>query len=160
MKTLNDLKNAIEITSMTLVGYLADKIPYEMGNCFSLKTEESNYYRILNFNLENLEHLLEKKIISFPITILPLSDSHAVIVDSRIPNEFYSNRFCETCTPRELLPMPQRIKQLLQIQKGIREEREIDFDGKKSILVKINVSSPVIVYAPFKTEATNEEDEN
>lgn len=82
--------------------------------------------------------------ISFPINISVLRDSIAIICDERIPNEWYSNKFCETCTPQDLLPIPQRLKHILDIKRGLREEREIEINGKKLNMVTIKIESKIL----------------
>lgn len=115
-------KQAIEITGNTLIG--ADrKFPYKRGNCFDVKTDDDCEYRILNFNVENLNHLLSHGL-TWPVKILVLSEHCAVINDSRIDDDLYDTEFCEVCTPRSLLPVPQRLKQLRDIDKGVRVETD------------------------------------
>ena len=136
-------KLATSVTTVTLVGFINYGFPMENGNCFSMKTDNDEHYRIVNFNYENLEELLEKKVIEFPITIGIIGGNVAVILDSRIPNEWYSQKFCTTCTPMDLLPLPQRIKQLLDIDRGIREEREVEINGEKLIMTSVKVNSQI-----------------
>lgn len=136
----NKTLKATKITCVTLVGYFINEYPAKYGNCFSLSTKNGNDYRIINFNYENLEELLRRKEIKFPITIIPLGDtSKAILADERIPNNWYNNSFCETCTPIELLPITQRLNQILDIKRGVREEKEIDINGKKMTLISVNV---------------------
>ena len=70
-----------------------------------------------------------------------MSEHHAIIADGRIPDEWYSTRFCESCTPKDLLPLPQQLKQFLDIERGIRVETEIDINGQKMTMVSINVNN-------------------
>ena len=97
---------ADHIVSQTLVGS-SGEFPRQFGNCFSVRAGEE--YHILNFKAENLEHLLNEKKLSWPIQIHILSDKYAVIHDSRIPHNFYSEEFCRICTPYDLLPLPQKL---------------------------------------------------
>lgn len=124
IKTYNvsGLINAIKLTKKTLIASSGGKYPLSMGNCFSLLSEDGNEYRVVNFILENLNYLIEHNKVNFPILILPLSKNIAVVCDKRIPDKFYLSKFCEVCTPEELLPLSQRLKQLLDIQKGVRNE--------------------------------------
>lgn len=128
-------KLATSVTTVTLVGFIKYSFP--------MKTDNDEHYRIVNFNHENLEELLEKQMIEFPITIGVVGGNVAVILDSRIPDEWYSQKFCTTCTPMDLLPLPQRIKQLLDIDRGIREEREIEINGEKLIMTSVKVNSQI-----------------
>ena len=113
-----------EIGMQTLVGCDTSKSPpYKRGNCFSLETKkyinrEEGYgegnksYRILNFYVENLKFALKNKLIEWPIKIHPLSDNCAVIHDERIPNDWYSEKFCTCCCPFDLLPFNQKLVEL------------------------------------------------
>ena len=137
MEIKDNLKKALGITTVTLVGFFGD-FPRKYGNCFSVRTENEQY-RIVNFNYENLTELINNNIVTWPIKISTLSNNIAIICDERIPNEWYSNRFCETCTPISLLPIPQRLKHFLDIERGIREERDVEINGVKSKLISIKV---------------------
>lgn len=125
-----DKIKGLSFGSVTLVEFLGD-YPRESGNCFSLLTEEDAYVKILNFNHENLKKLIDDGVVSFPIIISKLSEYKAVIVDGRIPDEWYSNKFCEVCTPDDLLPLPQKIKHQLEIDRGNRVETNIEINGEK-----------------------------
>lgn len=153
----DNIKLATDVNTVTLVGYLGS-YPRENGNCFSVSVEgETEDCRIINFNYENLEQLMEDGVVSFPIKISKLQDRIAIIADERIPNEWYSKRLCETCTPSNLLPITQRLKHFLDIERGIRKETEIEIGGKKMKMVSIKVE-PKIVYAPGKIETRLEDD--
>lgn len=140
MIDFNKTVKANAITSITLVGYINTKFPRKHGNCFSVRAETGEY-RIINFNHENLEELLRTKVVSFPFTIIPLEHSKtAMIADERIPNEWYNDNFCSSCTPIEHLPPVQRLKQVLDIKRGKRTEREVTFyDGTKSIMISFKI---------------------
>ena len=152
----DNIKLATRITKVTLVGYFGE-FPMERGNCFSVSVNDERDYRIINFNYENLEKLIEDSVVSFPLKISKLSEGIAIIADERIPDEWYSKRFCETCTPSDLLPVPQKLKHFLDIERGIRVEKEIEIDGKKMKMVSINVESKT-VHVPWKIETRSEED--
>ena len=156
MNIEDNIKLATDITTVTLVGYFGE-FPMERGNCFSVYVDDERDYRIINFNYENLEKLIEDSVVSFPLKISKLSEGIAIIADERIPDEWYSKRFCETCTPSDLLPVPQKLKHFLDIERGVREEKEIEIDGRKMKMVSINVESK-IVYVPWKIETRSEED--
>ena len=158
MEISDNIKTATDFTTVTLVGYFGE-FPRERGNCFSVSVEGERDYRIINFNYENLEKLIEDEMVSFPLKISKLSDGIAIIADERIPDEWYSKRFCETCTPSDLLPVPQKLKHFLDIERGIREEREIEIDGKKMKLISIKVEPKSrIVHMPYKIETDGTED--
>lgn len=152
----DNIKLANDITTVTLVGYFGE-FPMERGNCFSVSVDDERDYRIINFNYENLEKLIEDSVVSFPLKISKLSEGIAIIADERIPDEWYSKRFCETCTPSDLLPVPQKLKHFLDIERGIRKETEIEIEGIKMKMVSINVESK-IVHVPWKIETRPEED--
>lgn len=98
---------ATEITSTTLVGVGRQERPQQRGNCFSVKVEGEQYERrISNFNLENLEALIEKGL-TWPIEVEPLGECNALVMDARIGERWYDQRYCEICTPRTLLPSNQ-----------------------------------------------------
>jgi len=111
----DNVKLATTVTSVTLVGFIGE-FPMKRGNCFSVRTNDNEDYRIVNFNHENLEELIRLEILKFPIQISLISKHHAVIADGRIPNEWYSARFCETCTPKDLLPLPQQLTTINNIR--------------------------------------------
>lgn len=143
-------KQAVRITTVTLVGFINYEFPMEHGNCFSMKTDDDKEYKIVNFNYENFKELLERKVIEYPVTIGVIAERTAVILDSRIPNDWYSDTFCSTCTPMDLIPLPQRIKQLLDIDRGLREEREVEMNGIKFMMTTTRqIKEPEIIYAPY-----------
>ena len=158
MNIKENLKLATHVTTVTLVGFLGE-YPRERGNCFSVSVEDERNYRIINFNHENLEKLIEDEVISFPIKISKLDEGIAIIADERIPNEWYSKKFCETCTPSDLLPLPQRLKHFLDIERGIRKETEIEIDGRKMKMVSIKVE-PKIIHVPWTIETRPSEKNN
>jgi hypothetical protein len=137
-----NVKLATNVTTVTLVGFFGE-YPRKRGNCFSVSVEGEEDYRIINFNHENLEKLIEDKIVSFPIKISKLSEGIAIIADERIPDEWYSKRFCETCTPGDLLPLPQRLKHYLDIERGIRKETIVEINGKQMKMVSVKVESKI-----------------
>ena len=146
---VDSLIKATGVGSVTLVGYLGD-FPRERGNCFSVETEDGRSLRVLNFNHENLEELLEQGVISYPIEVLPLSDRHCAIVDHRISKEWYSKRFCSTCTPADMLPPQQRIERLLDLKSGRRTEMKVSVDGKEFMMIKGPEFLPAgYVWAPY-----------
>ena len=142
MNIKENLKLATDVTTVTLVGFFGE-YPRERGNCFSVSVEGERNYRIINFNHENLEKLIEDGVISFPIKISKLGEGIAIIADERIPDEWYSKRLCETCTPENLLPLPQRLKHYLDIERGTRKETIIEINGQKMKMVSINVESKI-----------------
>jgi hypothetical protein len=133
-----NLKMAIGDTTHTLVGVgigPSTKFPISWGNCFSVMCDHQIQYRIVNFNYENLQYLLVHKMIQFPIQILVLAGTVAVFHDFRIEYDWYSDRFCETCCPEDLLPIPQQLKIQRDKDAGIIVDKEITMgDGRKMII--------------------------
>ena len=131
MKTIN----ATKLMSQTLVGSSGD-FPRDNGNCFSIEDDNKREYNIVNFYLENLEELIRLKKIDWPIKCLEISKRQAVINDGRIPDEWYRNKFCEVCTPLALLPLPQRLQHLRDIDRGNRVEH-----ANGMVSIKVGVKS-------------------
>jgi hypothetical protein len=154
MNFKENLKLATDVTRVTLVGFFGE-YPRERGNCFSVSVDDERDYRIINFNHENLEKLIEDGVVSFPIKISKLEEGIAIIADERIPDEWYSKRFCETCTPENLLPIPQRLKHHLDIERGIREEKFFEIGGQKIKAVSIKVE-PRIVNIPIQIKTSGD----
>lgn len=96
---------AIDYGSVTMVGY-GGSFPRGKGNCFSLRVKnlKNGYTRIANFGYENLQELFRRKIVEWPIEVEILSEKIGIIVDERIPKEWYSEHWCDVCCPRELMP--------------------------------------------------------
>jgi hypothetical protein len=92
--------NGDVITSHTLVGYYSSKFPLKNGNCFSMRCNDGNVYRIVNFCYENLIEVTNRGV-TLPIKVLPLNGRVAIICDSRIANDWYQDRFCECCCPQK-----------------------------------------------------------
>lgn len=143
-----NLINAVKVTTVTLVGYMGD-FPRERGNCFSIETENGSGMRVLNFGHENLEELLKREIVQWPIAVLPISERHCLIADHRIPDEWYSDRFCSTCTPFSLLPPQQKLERVIDLTSGKRTESKIEIDGQIITTVSYKVESGHIK-VPFK----------
>jgi hypothetical protein len=109
------------VGSVTLVGVNTDTYPCKRGNCFSVYSAAQEY-RILNFNYENLEYLLNTGVIQWPIDILIYETCFALIHDARVPEDYYQKHFCEVCCPENLLPISQR---LVLDRMTLRGEREV-----------------------------------
>jgi len=135
-KTLNKYKfeNATAVTCQTLVGVMSRDFPLQYGNCFSVSSDSTVRYKIVNFILENLQELLKQNVISWPVKILPISNRAAVIVDERIPEEWYSKEYCEICCPFDLLPHNQQMTYVRKLLRGDIEEIECS----NGIMVKQN----------------------
>jgi len=122
---------ALEVGSVTLVG-VWEEPPSQHGNCFDVKCDDGKWYRVVNFNHENLE-ALEKLGLTWPIECEALSERVVVFMDGRIGERWYPNRYCEVCTPQSLLPITQRQQHQRDIARGIRTEGQdfITFDLQK-----------------------------
>lgn len=158
-------KAATSITTHTLVGVGDGPYPMKHGNCFSIKCGGDKEYRVVNFNYENLVHLLKEKLIEWPITVLVFWEGSAgesrtaMIHDHRIPDNYYQDFFCETCCPRDYLPIPQRLRIQRDLESGrVREIEVPSMDGKGKMIIstrKVN-GSPT----KLKDGWTMEEDKN
>lgn len=111
----------------TLVGFYGP-FPRERGNCFSVyvgpieKKEDyltAQSFKIINFGAENLEHLLETKVITWPIEISQIDDTYlAKITDKRIPKEFFDAEPCRICTSKKYWTPEQRKQRADDIRSG------------------------------------------
>jgi len=135
--TPNPVLEATSVTSVTLVGYMGE-FPRKYGNCFSVTTPEGEM-RIVNFGYENLKELEKRGVVEMPLRIHKLGPRTAAIADPRIPREWYDEKFCTVCTPRDLLPYPQRLQIELEILRGDREERIVTIGGKEMIMTSVRV---------------------
>ena len=124
-----DTIKALSVRTVTLVGVHYDKYPFPSGNCFDVKAEDGKVYNILNFNNENLKHLLKTTRLKWPIEIHPLSERHAVIHDPRIPADYYSAKFCEACSPYDLLPLPQKLALARRVLTGQDKYSKCEEEG-------------------------------
>jgi hypothetical protein len=131
---MNNIKQATSISSVTLLGIIENKFPLSHGNCFSIYArEDDEYYSIVNFYYENLEELIRQGL-TWPIQIkiLGIPESHiAVIHDDRISDEWYNDKFCTVCCPKNLLPINQ---QLLHERQELRGERIVRKNGDTTIV--------------------------
>lgn len=113
------------VASVTLVAFYhacAQPIyPAREGNCFSAYASNGKEYKIVNFFHENLEEV-QKRGVTFPMQVYELGERVAVLHDPRIPDEWYESRYCETCCPVSLLPLPQVLAHDRAIQQGVRME--------------------------------------
>jgi hypothetical protein len=130
------LHNAVRIGMRTMVGYWTEKypIPDNGGNCFSVELEDGPSVRILNFGLENLEELMRRGL-KFPLKVAVLSEGYGVVCDGRIGERWYATEFCAVCTPISMLPIPQRLKTLRQIERGEVTERLVKIHDMETVLV-------------------------
>ena len=143
--------NALRVGSVTCLGIIDKTFPIEYGNCFAVGIGQGKWYSIVNFKHENLEELLFRKVISWPIKISPIDEHRAVIFDERIPDEWYSRRWCETCCPEELLPIPQQHIHRLQELRGDRTVSTVTLGNEKMQIVSLNIKAkPGIIKTKWK----------
>ena len=144
--------DAVSVGSQTLVGSMGD-FPRNFGNCFGLVDEDGVEHSVVNFICENLEELLKREVISWPVRALNIGGRFAVVHDHRIPDNWYQDHFCEVCTPVDMLPLIQRMKHLRDIASGVRKETEVDFNGKKMTIVSQEVKAKSrklrVMWAPY-----------
>jgi hypothetical protein len=100
---------AVNIESCTLLGF---------NNCFSVRLADGSYADVVNFYHEDIEDLLEKKEITWPIQVAVLGPKTVAFNDPRLPHGKYRKDFCTVCCPVELLPTPQRLQIAREIQCG------------------------------------------
>lgn len=112
----------------TLVGFYGP-FPRKRGNCFSvyvgkIETKEdyqrAQSFKIINFNAENLDYLIEQGALTWPIDIVQIDDTYAAkIVDTRIPKEFFDAEPCSICTPKKYWTPEQRKQRADDIRSGV-----------------------------------------
>ena len=122
---------ATGIYSQTCVGVIGGQYPLPVGNCFSvLCAGHTLCISIVNFCLENLQELLRRGVVAWPIAVHVMDADRGigVIHDARIPHAWYSDRYCEICCPRDLWPLPQRLAFERDIATG--RVREIGTGGR------------------------------
>lgn len=142
------------IGSVTLVGCLTDSYPVKHGNCFGvISNTNKKEYRIVNFYLENLEHLIEEKIISYPIKIQLMSNNVAIIADERIPLDFFNDRICEICCPHDLLPINQKLKFAMKVASGAISVTETTFQNGDSPPIPMRIISQKVEVKERKLSA-------
>lgn len=128
---------ALCITEHTLIG-TSDERPSFSGNCFSVKADDGKYYRIVNFNMENLEALIELGL-KWPIECEALADGRcAAVMDGRIGERWYSDRYCEICCPEELLPITQLQRHKRECARGAR----VEGDGYVTYHLQVKAAFP------------------
>lgn len=110
-----ETKQATGIGSVSCVGVLKMGFPLNHGNYFGVTTSDGGY-EVFNMFYEDLEHLIETKVIEFPIQIKVLEKHLCVIYDSRVPREYLS----ESCSraPEKYWSTNKRIERQLKIDSG------------------------------------------
>ncbi len=150
---MNDILLATEIGEQTCLGVLSirDGKPQSSGNCFSLEGKNKNgrwSLRIVNFYVENLRYVLTHGI-TWPIKVMRLSERVAIVHDERIPEEWYNQRYCETCCPEDFLPCSQVMARRRQEARGertiIKGDGEVRFGVKSFDVVRIDYSKRAIL---------------
>lgn len=112
---------ATGVGMVTLVGILSKEYPLASGNCFDLRFPgKQRDLRVLNFCAENLDELLKRKVISWPIQVVKATARHCYIHDARIPNQWYAHHVCTTCTPLALLTVNQQLERYREFERGDR----------------------------------------
>ena len=115
-------EKAMGTTSQTLVGYSKGKFPQKSGNCFSVRTDQGNEYRIVNFNVENWDEMIRMGL-ELPIVIGVLDEGTAIIQDDRIPDEWYDDQYCSVCCAEKHWPINQKLAKERQVSRGEVEIR-------------------------------------
>jgi hypothetical protein len=110
--------DATAIGSQTCVGGLIGApYPRKGGNCFDVETA-SGSYRVLNFRAENLEELLNRGTITWPVKIHVVDKSRCMIHDTRIPHDWYCENLCSICTPFAMMPLTYQMQYARKIATG------------------------------------------
>ena len=106
------------VSTTTLVGYMYNTpFPYPSGNCFSVECE-GIAYNVVNCVHENLERLIETKVVEFPIKIKVIGYETAIITDERFPSEVLFEKYCSICCPKHLQPKKQQDEYQERIDSG------------------------------------------
>ena len=114
------LMKAISVTSHTL-NCPDDERPASYGSCFSVMCDDGKEYRVVNFVYENLK-ALEEQGLKWPLDVESLGSRNVVLMDGRIGERWYQQRYCEVCTPQSLLPITQRQRHQRDMARGRRIE--------------------------------------
>ena len=117
MLECNKVLKATHITHHTLVGVLGNTFPRKGGNCFGVALEDGRDVQIVNFILENLQELL-KRGLKWPIKVELLTEHEGIVIDERIPDNWYNDAYCSVCTPFEFLNHCQKKKHERAIARG------------------------------------------
>lgn len=117
------------------------------GSCFTLMDGDGIDYKIVNFCYENFDHLNRNlRILTFPVNIISLrtydNSGIAILKDDRIPENYYSSRYCEACCPMDLLPKIQKEQLENDIKNGIRNK-----NGSFILNNKKNINGLASIYA-------------
>jgi len=157
------LVNGVEIGCSTLLGVNTSKFPVSRGNCFSMKADNGKSYRVVNFYLENLEEGIRRGKLTLPVRLYILGDpstgGSAVIYDTRIPEGWYNDEFCPSCTPYEFQSFTQRMRRQLKIESGRLKvtkydgrEMCVETIGDKAGDWRLDSEKNPIVYANYRTQ--------
>lgn len=112
------MPNAIDIGDTTLLGVSGNNYPLSSGNCMSVMLEGGGRLKIVNFYAENLQELIKNRGLTWPVACEEIGPNVGVISDPRIHDTWFRVTFCETCCPRDLLPLPQRLARKRAIARG------------------------------------------
>lgn len=107
--------DATGVGYVSLVAYWGD-FPRPRGNYFSLNTADGKTYEIANMWYENLEHLIDEGIITFPIKIKLLTDSWAIVYDDRVQRNFYTDTSYRA--PKQFWSLTKQANRQLDIDTG------------------------------------------
>jgi hypothetical protein len=88
---------AVSIADTTTMGCFRTPYPRLDGNHFSVNLEDGRKISVGNMVYENLEELIRRGEISFPIEVyVPAGSRNGFITDSRVPMDWMSERFLPT----------------------------------------------------------------
>ena len=101
-KPAETLMVPVAVVGETRVRYFHEtRPPWSVGNCFRLAQESGKPLAVANMHAENFKAMVEKLNLK-SIQILPIEDSHCLIVDARIPKEWLLDKPCSICTRESL----------------------------------------------------------
>ncbi len=166
--------NAVEMGSQTCVGFINRDFPMPRGNCFNIGVKSGKkiaFYKVLNFNAENMTELFKRNKISWPIKIIDAGDGCCFIHDDRIPGNWYQEHICRSCAPYRLQSVQGQLERWRDLESGRRVEKNgmisIKIEAEKRTLKckwsaeakeDLNLSNikgksktnPGVIYAPYK----------
>jgi len=84
--------------------------PRDRTNCFDLILENHRSYKVVNMGLENLQYLIEKGKVDWPLMVQHVETNPRCVevVDARVPREYLREYWCETCIGRQFIPEGKR----------------------------------------------------
>jgi hypothetical protein len=92
---------ALSVGQVSLVGILGDDFPLNYGNYFFLNCDDGKSYYVSNFYYENFTQITFRNDIQFPIEVKALNERTLMIVDERIPKDWFPSVMVSTLLEEE-----------------------------------------------------------